>query len=267
MKAIRLPILPLLMLSILLMTMGFLSFRNARSAAIQAAVASFSAASFKAPVTGNSIIAAFGEKLASRTEVAATLPLPISLAGTTVRVNGQPAPLFFVSPGQINYLMPPGIMPGAATVQVNSGDGDVSNGTVLVSPVAPGLFSFSADGQGLAAGFALRVRANGSRVNEPIADCGPGGCRPVPIDLSFSSEEVFLILYGTGIRGNSGLSATRASIGGEPVEVLYAGPQPSLAGLDQINLRLPRGLRGRGMANIVFTGEGQPSNTVQVAIK
>src|SRR5262245_12257276 len=72
-------------------------------------VATVSAASFRpsVPLAPHSIAAAFGAGLATRTELAVTHPLPKTLAGTSVRVNGEAAPLFFVSPGQINYLIPP----------------------------------------------------------------------------------------------------------------------------------------------------------------
>ncbi len=226
-----------------------------------------SAATFQAPVAGDSIVAAFGAGLATQTAAAATLPLPTSLAGTTVRINGALAPLFFVAPSQVNCLIPSETAAGTANVTVTSGDGTVSNGTVQIAPIATGLFTFNATGQGLVAGFALRVRASGARVNEPIADCSQNPCVPIPIDLTLSSEEVFLIMFGTGLRGHSGLPGVRATIGGENAEVLYAGLQGDLAGLDQVNLRLPRSLRGRGLVNIALTVGGQQANTVQVAIR
>src|SRR5262245_55165031 len=67
-------------------------------------VATVSAASFAPIVAPDSIAAAFGVGLATQVEFATTQPLPTSLAGTTVRVNGELAGLFFVSASQINYL-------------------------------------------------------------------------------------------------------------------------------------------------------------------
>src|SRR5262245_13571843 len=84
----------------------------ARSTAIQAgAVASVNAASYVAPVARNSIVAAFGNNLATATAAAQTTPLPTTLAGMTVTIQDSagattPAPLFFVSATQVNYLIP-----------------------------------------------------------------------------------------------------------------------------------------------------------------
>jgi hypothetical protein len=96
------------------------------------AVANVSAASFSAgELASEAIAAAFGTGLAITTQAAETTPLPTQLAGTTVSVKDSAgverfAPLFFVSPDQINYLIPEGTLPGTATVTVTSGDGKVS---------------------------------------------------------------------------------------------------------------------------------------------
>src|SRR5262249_5341833 len=113
-------------------------------------VTNVSAASFdRLQQSPNSIVAAFGDGLATQTVVASSLPLPTSLAGTTVDVTdkaGQksPAPLFFVSPLQANYLMPAGTAAGVAVVQITSGGGQTIQGATLVSTVAPGLFTANA---------------------------------------------------------------------------------------------------------------------------
>ncbi len=91
------------------------------------AVANVSAASFTGPtLASESIVAAFGAGLATTTQTAGAIPLPTSLAGTTITVRDSAgterlAPLFFVSPDQVNYQMPPGTMPGLATVTINGG--------------------------------------------------------------------------------------------------------------------------------------------------
>ena len=55
-------------------------------------------------------------------------------------------------------------------------------------------------------------------------------------------------------------------IGGQTTETLYAGPQGSFVGLDQLNLRVPRSLAGRGEEDVVLTVGGIASNTVRVSI-
>jgi hypothetical protein len=69
-----------------------------------------SAASFTPAVAPDSIATAFGSGLAAQTQAASRQPLPTALAGTMARVNGQLlAGLFFVSPFQINFLLPAGL--------------------------------------------------------------------------------------------------------------------------------------------------------------
>jgi uncharacterized protein (TIGR03437 family) len=239
------------------------------------AVASVSAASFSGTtLASESIVAAFGMGLAITTQSAATIPLPTSLAGTTISVKDNAgterlAPLFFVSPGQINYQMPPGTRTGAATVTITNRYGEVSAGTVQIASVAPGLFAANANGQGVAAALALRVRADGAQQFEPVSrfDSAQNRFVAAPIDLGPEGEQVFLVLFGTGLRFNSGLAATMVSIGGVNAEVLFAGATPGLVGLDQANLRLSRSLLGRGEVAITLVVDNQAANLVTVSIK
>jgi uncharacterized protein (TIGR03437 family) len=89
----------------------------------------------------------------------------------------------------------------------------------------------------------------------------------VPIDLGPETDLMFLTAFGTGIRFRSSLSTVTASIGGVNAEVLYAGPQGELVGLDQINLRIPRSLVGRGDVDVALTVDGKLANTVRVNIR
>ena len=59
-------------------------------------------AEFTASVAPGGIVTIFGEGLANGTAQFSTVPLPTSLKGTTVTVNGEPLPLYYVSPNQIN---------------------------------------------------------------------------------------------------------------------------------------------------------------------
>jgi uncharacterized protein (TIGR03437 family) len=242
-------------------------------------VASVSAASFvSGAAASESLMAAFGSGLATKLEVAQTMPLPTALAGARVSVRDSAgverlAPLLFVAPTQINYQVPPGTAVGAATVTVTSGDGSVSIGALNVTPVAPGLFTANGDGKGAPSAVLLRVKANGAQSYEPVAlyDAATKRFIAAPIDLGpdsgNSGDEVFLILFGTGLRFRSGLPAVTASIGGVSAEALYAGPQGVFPGLDQVNLRLPRSLAGRGAVELALTVDGNEANRVKVQIK
>jgi len=242
---------------------------------IAGALASVSAASFTgATLAPESIVSAFGTLLATATQIASSLPLPTTLAGTTVKVKDSAgrelsAQLFFVSAGQINFLMPAGLASGAATVTVTSGDGAVSTGATVLATVAPGLFTANATGQGVASGVALRVRGE-TQTFEPIAqfDSAQNRFVTLPIDLGPESDQVYLILFGTGFRNRTALAAVSLTVGGAAIPALYAGEAPGLFGLDQINAGpLPRSLAGRGEVNLVLTVDGRAANTPIVSVK
>lgn len=169
--------------------------------------------------------------------------------------------------------------PGYVSVKVTSGDGTVSTGPVQLAEwwegakqnpwVAPGLFSANADGKGVAAANALRIKADGTQSYEPVAvyDSTQKKYVSVPIDLGPATDKVYLLLYGTGFRLLKQANNATAVIGGQPAQVSYAGAQGTYVGLDQANILLPRALAGKGEVDVVFTAEGKPANTVRINIK
>ncbi len=246
-----------------------------RRPAAPSTVTAVSAASFDgASLAAESIVSAFGTNLATATQAATTAPLPTTLAGTTIKIKDsanveRDAPLFFVSPAQVNFLIPAGVAAGAASLNLTSGDGTTAVGTLQIANVAPSLFTANANGQGVAAAVALRIRANGQQVIEEIArwDATQNRFVATPIDLSVENEQVFLILFGTGLRNRASLSAVSARIGGIDTQVFFAGAQGDFVGLDQVNVVLPRSLAGRGEVDIVLTVDGKAANTAQANIK
>jgi len=253
----------------------------ARIAPGQPPLATVSAASFDGRVLArDSIVAAFGVNLATTTQGATSLPLPTMLGGTTVKVRdfrGQErlAPLFFVSPGQINFLLPADTAPnGTAFVTVTNEAGASLSGTTQIDALAPAIFTADASGQGLPAAVALRMKADGSQSYEEVVFFDQGlnkfVARPIDLgpDLGASTDQVFLILYGTGIRNRNSLFSVRAGIGGANAEVLFAGALGGFEGLDQVNLRIPRILAGRGgAADVVLSVDNKVANLVQISIK
>ncbi len=240
------------------------------------ALANVSAASFSSNATlaPESIVAAFGANLASDTAAAATTPLPTALGGTFVIVRDSAgterrAPLFFVSPTQVNYQMPASTAPGRATVFITAADGQIAAGEITSANTAPGLFAANANGQGVAAGVVLRVRADATQVYEPLTqfDAALNRYVAVPVELGPEGEQVFLVLFGTGLRLRANLAAVLARVGGTDAEVTFAGPVEGLAGLDQLNLKLPRSLRGRGEVEVAVTVESNAANAVRVNIR
>jgi uncharacterized protein (TIGR03437 family) len=238
-------------------------------------VSTVSAANFTgAELANESIVAAFGDKLATRVQTALSIPLPTTLAGTFVKIKDSSgverfAPLFFVAPSQVNLQVPAGTANGAATITITSGDGTVSTGTMNITTVAPSLFTADATGRGIAAAVVARVKSDGTQVYEPVAQFDAGQNRFVhtPIDLGQANEQVFLILHGTGFRHRSSLSSVNATIGGTNADVLYAGLVDGFVGLDQSNIRIPRSLAGRGVVDVRLSVDGKPANTVTVQIK
>jgi uncharacterized protein (TIGR03437 family) len=236
---------------------------------------SVSAASYQAARLAPEMISAvFGGKLATSTLVATQIPLPTTLGGTSVRFRDasgteRSAPLFFVSPTQINYLIPAGTAPGSGNVTIYTSNGAISQGMTTVANVAPGIFAADASGKGLPTGQVVRVKGDGSQQYETIArfDQSLNQWVAVPIDLGVATDQVVLVLYGTGLRFRSQLSAVSVKVGGVDCQVIFAGPTPGLVGLDQLNVILPRSLAGRGLVNVEMNVDGQAANMMQVSMK
>ncbi len=254
------------------------TYGDALVAANARASASVSAASFiSAALTSEAIVAAFGDGLATATQIAGALPLPLELVGTRVTVRDsagdeRQAPLFFASHSQVNYLMPAETAAGVATVSITSGNGTVFIEAVEILPVAPGLFAANGDGQGVAAAVALRVKADGSTSYEPVAqfDGAQGRYVASPVELGGEDDRVYLLLFGTGIRSApdfGSLETVRVTIGGVDAQVTYAGAQGGFAGLEQVNLLLPRSLAGRGEMDVTLMVDGRVANTVRLHVR
>lgn len=237
--------------------------------------ASVSAASYSGlRLASESIVATFGSALATATASAATVPLPTELGGTTVRVWDSTgiqrlAPLFFASPTQVNYQIPPGTAPGTARVIVTRGDGTISSSLVQVAAVAPAIFTANQDGRGVPVAAAVRTRADGSQISEPVAffDAAQNRFLARPIDLGPATDQVALVLFATGIRFRSSLASVTARVGGVATPVMYAGAQGEFVGVDQVNLLLPRTLAGRGEMDVVLTVDEQVANLVRVSVR
>jgi uncharacterized protein (TIGR03437 family) len=220
------------------------------------------------------IASIFGANLSTATDVAASQPLPTMLGGSTVTVRDsqgavRPAPLFFVSPTQINYQIPVGTAAGVATVYVTSGNGTASACQVTIAQVKPGFFSADSSGTGWAAADIQRVKADGQQTYEHFMqyDRQRNEVLPVAIDLGPEGEQIYLVLYGTGLRFRASINGVTAKIGSQAASVAYAGPQPQFAGLDQVNILIPRALKGAGDVDVTLTFDGKAANTLKVKIK
>jgi uncharacterized protein (TIGR03437 family) len=239
-------------------------------------VANVSSASFnlETGLAPESLTSALGTNL-SKYPLPSEDPIPpLKLNGTVVKVKDSAcvermAPLFFVAPTQVNYLLPAGTANGLATITVFNEAGAISVGTAQINSVAPSLFGANSNGQGAAAAAVLRVKPGDSQIYEPAIQFDTGLARYVtlPIDLSDPNDRVFLLLFGTGFRYRQPLSGVSVTIGGLPVEVWYAGAQGWFFGLDQLNLLLPQTLAGRGEMDVVLKVDGRTANTVRIKVK
>ncbi|MGH9784693.1 MAG: hypothetical protein ACRD88_10945, partial [Terriglobia bacterium] len=104
------------------------------------------------PLAPGTIVSVFGRNLAGTTEAARSLPLPGKLGGVRVRFDGYDAPLFFVSPTQINLQVPFDLTGYSSSVEIER---DTPNGPMVsaaspaaLSTGAPGIFTYSGDGRG-----------------------------------------------------------------------------------------------------------------------
>lgn len=252
--------------------LGNVTIRNRPAEFSGPELTSVSAASYNGELAPESIVAAFGFNLAATTMAATSSPLPTTLGGVTVKVKDSAgveynAPLFFVSPSQINYQVPAGASGGVSQIGVYNGDKIVATGLIPLVNVSPGLFSANSSGQGAPAASVLRVRGDG-QFYEPVAryDAQTQQFVPAPIDLGPESDQVFLILYGTAFRAQ-GTAGVTVTIGEESAEVLFAGATPGFIGLDQANVRIPRSLIGKGDVAIQLTADNRSANVLTINIR
>ena len=224
------------------------------------------------PLAPGSIAAAFGSKLATQTAVPGS-SLPTTLGGDSVTVTSSdgrvlPAQLYYVSPAQINYLIPQDASPGLATVTIRSNGSVVASGQIDIETVAPQLFTLNP--ANLVAANVIRVDAFSQQTILPVYTFDSNNnVVPLPIDFGAATDSVYLSIYGTGLRNITGAGSVTASVGSTQAQVLYAGPKGEYPGLDQVNILLPRSLASPTpyTTTLQLFVAGQPSNQVKVGIR
>jgi len=182
-------------------------------------------------VAPGSVISIFGTGF-EVTADATTVPLPLELAGVSVQIDGRPAPLFAVRPGQINAQVPYETPLGETSVIVRTPGGSTPPAAVTISAAAPGIFQFQGD-------RAVAVNQDGSVNTED---------HPAPV-----GSAVVVYLTGHGPLDNTvptGAAApldtfvrlrdrVTATIGGRVASIFFAGLTPGSVGLMQANLTIP----------------------------
>jgi uncharacterized protein (TIGR03437 family) len=222
-----------------------------------------------APLAPESMVTLHTASVTGEVGVASSSTLPTALGGIQVRVTengGAPrlAGLSFVSPHQINFVIPPGLREGPATVSVVAGSSLRATGSIEVAKTSPGLFTADGSGRGIAAAMAMRIDPQGGQHMQRSYSCAEGFCVGEQLHMGASEDQFILVLYGTGIRGGQ---TTTATIGGMPAEVIVVSAQPTNPGLDQVNVRVPRSLAGAGLVEVALDVDGKASNTVVIALQ
>ena len=229
------------------------------------------AASYVSSVAAGSIASVFGSNLSFGTATAGTLPLPTTLASSSLQIGGRSVPLFFASPGQLNVQIAwelAGQTLASATVTV--GGVGSNQQTVSIAPYAPGIFTLNnmGTGQGVAliGGTALFAA--------PLSVPGGRPARP--------GEFVSIFCTGLGAVSNQPATGTAAApagpssvtiatptvtIGGTVVPTSFSGLAPGFVGLYQVNVQVPVSAIPGDAVPIVLSIGGVASNTVTIAVQ
>jgi uncharacterized protein (TIGR03437 family) len=207
-------------------------------------------------------------------DVSATLPLTATLGGATLTITDSasgvhPALLYaaIASPGQINFVIPSDTAPGLAVFKATNASGASLSTIGNIMPTAPGIFTANGNGKGVAAGQAVHVHADGSQTSESLAtfDSGSKTWVPNPISLGPDTDQLFVVLFGTGLR-HAAPSDVTATVNGVNAPVAFSA-QGTYPGLDQLNLQIPSSLAGAGAVSVVITVGSQAANPVTVAFQ
>jgi uncharacterized protein (TIGR03437 family) len=200
------------------------------------------------PVAAGSLVAIFGTSFAAATALADSVPLSTTLGVTSVTFNGVPAPLDFVTPGQINAQVPfnvfsDGSTSGTVNVVVTNGGVSSAPQPVVINPVAPGVFTSN--------GYAIAYFGSGTdpRFGDLAAPVGtfPGSLPAHPGDV--------LTILATGLgavtpsvqTGSPSFDQLRTTVltptvlvGNVPAQLLFSGLTPSYPGIYQVNISVPQ---------------------------
>ena len=218
------------------------------------------AASFTAQLSPGALATIFGSNFTGTgVDAIAPLPLPASLGGVSVQVNGVAAPVLYASSGQINFQIPWETPTGSVTVAVGINGLTSTTVNVTIQAAAPGLFV-----QGSHAivqnfpDFSLNSSSNPAKVGSTVIAylTGAGDVTPKPADGAAA---------GSGSDLSTVTPTVTATIGGQAAPKVSAALTPGFVGLWQANIVVPAGLTQGDVPLIVSVG-GQSSNSGNVSV-
>ena len=222
------------------------------------------------PVAPGSLVSIYGSELAAGLAQADTIPLATTMSNISVTFNGVPAPLLFVSGGQINAQLPWNVLSsgtaGTATVVVTRNNQASAPQSLQVGPFSPGIFALG--------NIAVAINSDGS-----IA--APAGAIPgIATNPAKIGDPGGLVILCTGlgavdppaVNGADSLDALRTAtttptvlIGGKAAQVVFAGLSPQFVGVNQINVAIPTGTP-TGDAVSLQLSQGGVTTTATVTI-
>ncbi len=220
------------------------------------------------PIASGSIASIFGTRLANSSVATTRSDLDYQLNGVSVTISGIATKLFYISPGQINFLVPEGFGAGTGVTFVVDNNGVLSSGTFSLLNASPGIFTVTSDGKGAGSVGCQIVTKDADGVVLGTSYPNP------PCQVSTTLIDSYLLIYGTGFRFADAASVVVTVIAADATTtdytVIYAGTQQFFPGLDQINLLLPAAFP-TGTLNIkvkaTTSGTAVESNVFTVAIK
>jgi uncharacterized protein (TIGR03437 family) len=216
------------------------------------------------PVAGvapGSVVSLFGLNLAPAVASGPSSPMVQTLGGLTVSLGDSVLPLFFVSPTQINFLLPDGTATGNATLTVGIAGQPNSTAPISIVQDAPGLFGQSASGQT----YAVAFHADGTQVTT----------------ASPAVAGEIVTVYGTGFGPAStprpfgvpappGIELTdpiAVGLNGQTVSPTGAAVVAGSIGIDSVAFAVPAGLPAASNAALTVTVNGQASNSVWLPLQ
>ena len=219
-------------------------------------------APFTAGIAPGEFLTIYGTNLAPSTVVSSSVPYPTILGGVQVLVNGAATPLYYVTAGQVAFIMPAAYPYNLAQIQVINNNLASNIVTMPVNKTVPGIYTIPSSGIGNAA----VVDTNTGKIVNSSTPAAPG-------DII----EVFATGLGTAYPAVpdgaappvSPLSNTTntitASVGGTTATVYFAGLAPTLAGLYQVNLQIPTTLAA-GIYTLDLSGPDSYTSEATVAV-
>jgi uncharacterized protein (TIGR03437 family) len=214
------------------------------------------------PISPGQFVALYGTGLAGGTATAKP-PYPASVSGVSVLINGKNAPIYFVSAGQINALVPFATTGPTATIVVQNNGANSNTVTVPVAATAPGIYSMDQSGSGsgaiLHADFSLVSDANPAAAGETVLIylTGMGATTPTVADGT----------AGTAGTLYKAVSDATIYIGGKPGTVAFNGLAPGFPGLYQINVTLPTALPGSGRLPLAIGTGNAYHDQVDISVR